>query len=205
MQSLFTRSRLRRYACLAGAAAINAVLLFLLTLTADSGGYGVERDEVITLLFLGAGVRPALAALPEVPIQKTRINRPRQPDLEAIDELRPEPHGPPTETAESVRTRMDESRRSRDTGSSPIPCGTVPSGTRASAQPIAKLMLRVGLDGRVTDAEIDLSSGDRRVDRALIQCAKSWGAFPIAIVDGRVQESWQRIDWPVNAGTEANQ
>jgi len=76
-----------------------------------------------------------------------------------------------------------------------VTCNSATAHSSASKREQATVIVRVGTDGRVIDVEIERSSGSPVVDEALKACARSWGPFPLAIVDGRLLEFWERIEW----------
>ncbi len=191
-----TPRRVRRWNCLLGAGVINAVLFLTLVRGLPPGGDGVPADDALAVVILRAqAVVPARPMKPE----HQDIERPQRPAMILGDVLDLAPTGPPTETPESVQQRLAESKRRGDAERSrALECNAVPSNIVDRLRPVAVLSVRVGVDGRALDAEIDRSSGRSNIDKMLVQCARTWGPFPIAIVDGRIVESWQSIAWPAS-------
>ena len=107
--------------------------------------------------------------------------------------------GPTSETAESVASQLKAiAARTAVLAHTPqFPCRRIPASDRVWQSPRALTVLaHIGLNGRILDAELLASTGRTDVDRAIAQCALAWGAFPLAIIDGRVTESVQEIEWP---------
>ena len=94
------------------------------------------------------------------------------------------------------RQLADSKRREEFERSHALQCKAIPTKGLDRSRTIAVLSLRVGTDGRALGAEIDRSSGQANLDKMLLRCARTWGPFPIAIVDGRIVESWQSVEWP---------
>ena len=191
-----TPSQRRRLACLIGTAVINAALLLLLRNGLRPGGDGLPSDDAVEAVFIAAptmmSVRKAEVPVPGSPLAV----QPQRPSPILGDEILPERAGPPTETPQSVRRRMVASQPTRDDDQLVYECASVPPSVVMRDTVVAVLALRIGIDGRVADVEIDRSSGRAALDRSLAQCARSWGPFPVAIIDGRVVESWRSIAWP---------
>jgi TonB family protein len=197
---LATPFRQRRCIGMAGAVVISTTLFAVLNVTtAVRGSPSTDAEESIMSVSFIKTRNISAPELPNVRFKRIRIELPPLRDLVLADDPRPVTRGPPTETIESLKARMAETEVRRTEGGelqSRFACPSVPANDFAGRQqPIAALLVHVGLDGRVIDAEIDRASGNPTIDQALLQCAKFWGPFPLSIVDGRILESWQRIDW----------
>jgi protein TonB len=183
--------------CLVGAGAINAVLFLPLLLDLQPGGDGLAVDDSLAVVFL---TTDAKAKRPETSMETPKppqVDPPRFPSVILGDKVETIEAGPPTETPESVQQRLAETkRREQSDASKALECGAVVAIAADPSQPTATLALRVGVDGKVLEADIDRSSGIARIDKALLRCARAWGPFPVAIIDGRIVESWQTIRWP---------
>ena len=97
----------RRLACLIGSALINAVFYAMLSHGLRVGGDGLVVDEAMTVYLLPAKPLAILAEAPTARFKALLVDTPRHPSPLVGDDVRTDPPGPPTETAESVRQRMD--------------------------------------------------------------------------------------------------
>ena len=192
-----TPARRRRFLCLLTAGGINAGLFLVLSLGLHRGGDGLAADEAMTVVFLATAPPTKLLEIPKTKPKPPHIDPPQRPSVDLGDDPEPELAGPPTETAESVQQRLAAAARVGDAERRrALECSDVSTAAVDHSRTVAVLSVRVGIDGRVVDAEIDRSSGRPRVDKLLLQCARHWGPFPLAIIDGRVVDSWQSIEWP---------
>ncbi len=190
-----TPRRGRRWTCLIGASAINAVLFLPLLLGVHPGGDGLAVDDTLMVVFLTADAQAkAPETLREMP-KPPQVNPPQRPAAIIGDKVETIETGPPTETPQSVQQRLADIATSAPRHT-PYECSAVSSESGDRSAPRATLALRVGVDGQVNAAEIARTSGDADADERLLRCSRGWGPFPVAIIDGRVIESWQTIDWP---------
>jgi hypothetical protein len=195
-----TPTRLRRIVGMLGAVAISASLLATLTLTTGVWRYqGDDVDHAIQVIFLDALKAPAA---PTVRRWKIHVRAPNPEALPVNLEPTPELRSPPTETAESLRIHMAAERGNNGDGAAAhqsLPCSLVNKDEiEVLPHPVA-VLIHVGLDGRAVEVELDTTSGNPKIDEALVQCARSWGPFPLAIIGGRILEAWQRVNWPAES------
>lgn len=174
--------------------AVNAALLVVALLprtpsvTYSRDASDTETRIVLTLL-------PAAQPIPRQEPPRRAVERaPRRRSAVAL--TLPTRQGPPTETADSLRERLAAGDATSDTdGRRSLPCDAGVAGIDRDRPPTAVLVVHIGVDGHVVETEVERSSGDPRIDAALRHCALGWGPFPLAIVDGRILESWQRVAW----------
>lgn len=196
LNARFNRTRLIHGLCLMAAGLINAVLFLTLVRALRPGSTAIPTNEVVQVVILSAAREETASRIPEPTLED-----PHLPSRELGEAFEPEPEGPPTETPESVQRRREEAQqRQRGERAAAFQCRAI--GTSETAPRVATLTLHVGVDGQVLEAAVDRSSGVSRIDQALMRCARSWGPFPVAIIDGRLLESWQSIDWPPASAPE---
>jgi TonB family protein len=190
---LLSTSKSRRRLAAIASVALNASFVLIALLPSGPSGpqaeYPEEQDHALKVSFL----KPR-APRDRPPAQRTGDARSH---TRPANHGQPIPPGPPTETPQSLRARMNaeaDPRASADLR--PYSCSSLTDEDATRGERVATLAIHIGLDGRVVEAEVERSSGDARTDRELQRCASDWGPFPLAIVDGRVIESWQRVNWP---------
>jgi TonB family protein len=193
----------RRLGAAAASVLVNALLAFIAT-RPHTGSNSVisrqpneDRSIRLTVDLVPASERP-----PESDRRRPSVRhavhraaaRPYMPDF----------GGPPTETAESLQARLADPEYSHEaSGLIRLPCDSAAVAVEQAGQVKVSLMIHVGADGRVIESEVHRTSGIASIDEAVNKCARSWGPFPLAIIDGRILESWRLLEWEP-ASREAN-
>ena len=196
------RGSLRHWVCLAGTGVLHAILFLALSRGLHPDGNGAVVDDTLTVVFLPA---EAQAKPPDTPREMPKPPQAAPPMLPTVilsDKVETIATGPPTVTPQSVQQRLEAAISTPP--HTPYECNAVSSESGDRSPPRTTLALRVGVDGQVVGAEITRSSGAAAADERLLQCARGWGPFPVAIIDGRVMESWQTIDWPPPSRLKGN-
>lgn len=174
---------------------VNVALVLLACVPrASSSGQFAPAEERLEVSLLPVETSRPQVTLPTRPATRTLAVR------RAFAATPAAARGPPTETVEALRARMAVEREDGSDGHPrALRCDGIERLLPTEPVADAMLSLHIGVDGRVLNVELDRSTGDPRADAALRECAASWGPFPLAIVDGRLLESWQRITWPATS------
>lgn len=189
MQPGASSRRYRRASAAALSICVNGALVILACLPRPSSYEETAAAEAWIVASFVPAAHPRRPPTPQVRISDHSLTK-RRTFAVAPTASR----GPPTETFEALRAAMQAAHAQ----------GNEPDGRRCDDVTLltlhehtadALLALHVGVDGRVLEVELERSTGNVRADAALRVCAASWGPFPLAIVDGRIMESWQRITW----------